>query len=118
MIQWAERRHVYDQLVVGDYVRYLSARQEPCDLVLAADVFIYAGDLVASFRPWPGCCVPVVCSPFPWKRPRKPITSCSRIDATRIRLRISIDWPEKPSFTKWPSIPSSSGAKARTTPRA
>jgi predicted TPR repeat methyltransferase len=37
-------------LVLGDYVHYLSARQEPCDLVLAADVFIYAGDLVAVFQ--------------------------------------------------------------------
>ena len=50
MIQWAERRNVYDQLILDDYVHYLSARQEPCDLVLAADVFIYAGDLVAVFQ--------------------------------------------------------------------
>ncbi len=50
MIQWAQRRNVYDQLILDDYVRYLSARQEPCDLVLAADVFIYAGDLVAVFK--------------------------------------------------------------------
>jgi predicted TPR repeat methyltransferase len=50
MIQCAERRNVYDQLILDDYVRYLSARQEPCDLVLAADVFIYAGDLVAVFQ--------------------------------------------------------------------
>ena len=50
MIQLAQRRNIYDQLVVGDYVHYLSARHEPCDLVLAADVFIYAGDLVAVFR--------------------------------------------------------------------
>jgi predicted TPR repeat methyltransferase len=50
MLQWAERRNFYDQLVRADYVYYLSARQEPCDLVLAADVFIYAGDLVAVFQ--------------------------------------------------------------------
>ncbi len=50
MIHWAERRNIYDQLVLDDYVHYLSARQEPCDLVLAADVFIYAGDLVAVFQ--------------------------------------------------------------------
>ena len=50
MIQSAEHRNIYDQLVLGDYVYYLSARQEPCDLVLAADVFIYAGDLVAVFQ--------------------------------------------------------------------
>ncbi len=50
MLQWAERRKIYDKLVLGDYVRYLSARREPCDLVLAADVFIYSGDLVAVFQ--------------------------------------------------------------------
>jgi predicted TPR repeat methyltransferase len=49
MIQWAKRRNVYDRLIVDDYVRYLSARQEPCDLVLAADVFIYSGDLLPVF---------------------------------------------------------------------
>ena len=48
-MQWAERRSIYDQLVLGDYVDYLSKRHEPCDLVLAADVFIYAGDLLAVF---------------------------------------------------------------------
>jgi predicted TPR repeat methyltransferase len=50
MLQWAVRRKIYDRLVMGDYVHYLSARQEPCDLVLAADVFIYAGDLIAVFQ--------------------------------------------------------------------
>jgi predicted TPR repeat methyltransferase len=50
MMQWAQRRNIYDQLVLGDYVHYLGARQDPCDLVLAADVFIYAGDLVAVFE--------------------------------------------------------------------
>jgi predicted TPR repeat methyltransferase len=50
MIQWAKGRKIYDQLVRGDYVHYLSARRAPCDLVLAADVFIYAGDLVAIFQ--------------------------------------------------------------------
>ena len=50
MLQWAGRRKIYDQLVLGDYVHYLSERQEPCDLVLAADVFIYAGDLLAVFQ--------------------------------------------------------------------
>jgi predicted TPR repeat methyltransferase len=50
MVQWAQRRNIYDQLILDDYVRYLSVRQEPCDLMLAADVFIYAGDLVAVFQ--------------------------------------------------------------------
>ena len=50
MIQWAQSRNIYDQLVRGDYVEYLIGRQDLCDLVLAADVFIYAGDLVPVFQ--------------------------------------------------------------------
>jgi predicted TPR repeat methyltransferase len=50
MIRWAQRRNIYDQLVLGDYREYVRARHDPCDLVLAADVFIYAGDLVAVFE--------------------------------------------------------------------
>ena len=67
MLLSAERRKVYDELVLGDYVRYLSARLEPCDLVLAADVFIYAGDLVAVFQAVARLLRPAVSSPFPWK---------------------------------------------------
>jgi predicted TPR repeat methyltransferase len=49
MLHQAERRQVYDQLVLGDVVCYLNARQQPCDLVLAADVLIYIGDLTELF---------------------------------------------------------------------
>jgi predicted TPR repeat methyltransferase len=49
MIRRAERLQIYDSLVLDDIVTYLSARQEPCDLVLAADIFIYIGDLAAVF---------------------------------------------------------------------
>ena len=80
MLQEAARRQVYDQLVLDDVVNYLNARSEPCDLVLAADVFIYIGDLapvvqaVASLA-----CVPAGCSPFPWKSPARPTISGSPI---------------------------------------
>jgi predicted TPR repeat methyltransferase len=49
MIRQAERLQIYDQLVLEDVVTYLTSRAEPCDLVLAADVFIYIGDLTAVF---------------------------------------------------------------------
>jgi predicted TPR repeat methyltransferase len=49
MIEQARRRQVYDQLVLADVVDHLQGRQEACDLVLAADVFIYMGDLAALF---------------------------------------------------------------------
>ncbi len=104
MLQWAERRNVYDRLVLGDYVHYLSARQEPCDVVLAADVFIYAGDLVAVFQALPGCYALTVSSRSPWKPAQKPITCYSPIDAMPTRWGISIDWPDKPIFAKWRSI--------------
>jgi predicted TPR repeat methyltransferase len=50
MIQRAGRRGVYDQLVLDDAADYLRGRAEPCDLVLAADVFIYVGDLGPIFQ--------------------------------------------------------------------
>jgi predicted TPR repeat methyltransferase len=50
MIHQSQRRQVYDYLVLDDVVHYLQGRQEPCDLVLAADVFIYIGDLAELFR--------------------------------------------------------------------
>ena len=50
MMRAARTRKIYDQLVLGDYERYLGERRARCDLVLAADVFIYAGDLVAVFE--------------------------------------------------------------------
>ena len=64
-------------------------------------------DVMHVLRSSGGCCVPVVCSRFPSKPPRKPITCCSRIDAMPILSGISIDWPDKPISTKWRSILSS-----------
>jgi predicted TPR repeat methyltransferase len=50
MIRQAERLHIYDHLILDDIANYLNARKNPCDLVLAADVFIYMGDLTATFQ--------------------------------------------------------------------
>jgi predicted TPR repeat methyltransferase len=49
MIREAQRRGVYDQLVLDDIGAYLNSRRERCDLVLAADVFIYVGELESVF---------------------------------------------------------------------
>jgi predicted TPR repeat methyltransferase len=49
MIRQAERRRVYDKVVLEDVCEYLSARREPCDLALAGDLFIYMGDLTPVF---------------------------------------------------------------------
>lgn len=45
MLDVARKRGVYDELIVGDVTVALDERQEPVDLVLAADVFPYVGDL-------------------------------------------------------------------------
>jgi predicted TPR repeat methyltransferase len=49
MIHQAQRRQVYDELVLDEVVHYLNARPQPLDLVLAADLFIYVGDLAEVF---------------------------------------------------------------------
>jgi predicted TPR repeat methyltransferase len=46
MIEEARRSRLYDRLEVGDVVGFLAAEgQESADLVIAADVFVYLGDL-------------------------------------------------------------------------
>lgn len=45
MVEKARQRGIYDALHVADVHAYLSSCQEAFDLVLAADVFIYVGEL-------------------------------------------------------------------------
>jgi predicted TPR repeat methyltransferase len=45
MIEHARRRGTYDSLHADDVVRHLASTAERHDLILAADVFIYIGDL-------------------------------------------------------------------------
>jgi predicted TPR repeat methyltransferase len=49
MLDEARRKEVYDALVEADIVGYLGARAGFADLVVAADVFIYLGDLAPVF---------------------------------------------------------------------
>lgn len=49
MIDKARQRAVYDALHVGDIHDFLATPQAPYDLVLAADVFIYVGELESVF---------------------------------------------------------------------
>lgn len=48
MIKGAEAKAIYDQLVVGDMIAALK-ETERCDLILAADVLTYLGDLAPTF---------------------------------------------------------------------
>jgi predicted TPR repeat methyltransferase len=50
MLLQARQRGVYRQLIHADIGSYLETAQENADLVVAADVFIYVGDLAAVFR--------------------------------------------------------------------
>ncbi len=50
MIERARRTKLYDALAVGDIVAFLAAEPEAhADLVVAADVFVYLGDLAPVF---------------------------------------------------------------------
>ncbi|MBA3476863.1 MAG: tetratricopeptide repeat protein [Lautropia sp.] len=50
MLEKARARGTYEQLVQAEIVQFLSSTQERHDLVVAADVFIYIGNLEPVFR--------------------------------------------------------------------
>jgi predicted TPR repeat methyltransferase len=51
MVRRAEAKRIYDELHVADLVPWLDARPAgEADLALAADVFVYIGDLAPAFR--------------------------------------------------------------------
>ncbi|MFP7755300.1 tetratricopeptide repeat protein [Thermodesulfobacteriota bacterium B35] len=50
MIEVAAGKQVYDRLAVSDLVPYLADSRDPFDLLVAADVLIYLGDLAPLFR--------------------------------------------------------------------
>jgi len=49
MLDQAAARNVYDRLVLADLVDHLRSSSERHDLIVAADVFIYVGELDAVF---------------------------------------------------------------------
>jgi predicted TPR repeat methyltransferase len=49
MLEEAARKCVYDTLVAGEAAAYLATRSACLDLIVAADVFIYVGDLSGVF---------------------------------------------------------------------
>lgn len=50
MIAQAKRKAIYDQLTVADVETFLAAQGRDYDLMIAADVLVYFGDLAAVFR--------------------------------------------------------------------
>ena len=50
MLQKAEQRGIYDQLACSELAAFLSAGGRQYDVVVAADVFVYVGDLAHVFQ--------------------------------------------------------------------
>jgi predicted TPR repeat methyltransferase len=50
MLDIARRRQIYDNLACGELVEFLRTLDKKFDLVVAADVFVYFGDLSGVFR--------------------------------------------------------------------
>ncbi len=50
MLEQATAKRLYDRLAVGDVVEFLAGGENQYDLIIAADVFVYLGDLAARFR--------------------------------------------------------------------
>lgn len=50
MVRGAEQKKIYDHLEVNDMVIAVETLAAPCDLMLAADVLAYVGDLTAVLR--------------------------------------------------------------------
>lgn len=49
MLEKARQRQIYDKLVCSDLAPFLQTHDKAFDLVVAADVFVYLGDLAAVF---------------------------------------------------------------------
>ncbi len=58
MVAKARQRGLYDELIVGDLHEVLADAPQRFDLVLAADVFIYVGELESVFERLAACMAP------------------------------------------------------------
>lgn len=50
MLAKAKELNVYDKLVLGDITKELKSSRNAFDIILAADVFIYVGELIQTFK--------------------------------------------------------------------
>jgi predicted TPR repeat methyltransferase len=50
MLEKARQREIYDQLICSELIEFLHTQDKSFDLVVAADVFVYIGDLSVVFR--------------------------------------------------------------------
>lgn len=49
MLEQAAQKHIYDELVQADILRFASAKKDSYDLIIAGDVIVYFGDLMELF---------------------------------------------------------------------
>ena len=49
MLQKAQQRQIYDRLICSDLAEYLQSQDKTFDVAVAADVFVYVGDLSSIF---------------------------------------------------------------------
>jgi SAM-dependent methyltransferase len=50
MLKKGEQRQLYDHLICGDIAEFLDTQSDAFDLAVAADVFVYIGDLMRVLR--------------------------------------------------------------------
>jgi predicted TPR repeat methyltransferase len=50
MLELARQRQIYDDLVCGELIEFLQTQAGAFDVALAADVFVYIGDLSGVFQ--------------------------------------------------------------------
>jgi predicted TPR repeat methyltransferase len=50
MLKIARQRQIYDHLVCSELIEFLQTQTKNCDLAVAADVFVYLGDLRGVFE--------------------------------------------------------------------
>jgi tetratricopeptide (TPR) repeat protein len=95
MLEKAGALGAYDGLQQADVTEFLRASREQFDLVVAADVFIYAGVLDDLFALLAQRMDAAAVSASRWKRRRATGWSCARACGTRIRRRPSAGWRVK-----------------------
>ncbi len=87
MITAAKAKNIYDELLVADIEQALTDYHD-LDLVLAADVFTYIGELNGIFAQIRRALKKTGYSLSLWKKPKNRLLNCNRPSAMRIRVPI------------------------------
>jgi predicted TPR repeat methyltransferase len=118
MLDKAAERKLYDELACADLTGYLAGREGAYDLAVAADVFVYIGDLApvfravhAALRPGGRFCFSVEAGDGADYVLRPPT-------ATPTRRTTCNGWPQQPASPYWPRKPSKPVRKTARRSRA